>query len=357
VVGDDVNATERVEAVIFDFSNSFSWMTGKDVELVALQTWPSGPLISAVPPLLSLRPHSKPPRPRGNALAVSKPYHTGKSNGVKGAVGIDAVTPELRVELATGKTSPNGEQLVRLAGFLDAFLAAAEDKCLDSSADCEWLTDLRHRIGAVRAFCREGPPPASVENFEQAVQQSNERDASQDVPQSIASDPPVDAIPTDLGQDMAPTGAAEKKQAEEYVPEAAHEQQRQRQQQQTQKEPLTVPPTSPEAPVPPEPLVPAWKLEPQWQQRQQQQDRNWWTKQLQQQQQEQREEDERQRQQTLQREMQQQQQQQQQHEADPLERAASVTGLRALFEKNKAVSAHGITALTPHATTAAAAGG
>mmetsp|Transcript_51249 Transcript_51249/g.101801 ORF Transcript_51249/g.101801 Transcript_51249/m.101801 type:complete len:502 (+) Transcript_51249:77-1582(+) len=343
-VGNDISTiVERVEAVIFDFNNSFSWMTGKDVEIVALRVRPpAGPPKSTMPPLLSLRPCSPPPR--GNTLAGSKPNHIGRSNGVRGAMGIDSVAPELRLELAKGRTSsPNGQHLLWFAGLLDAFLATAEDKCPDDAADCDWLTDVRLRIGALRDLCKDVPsalsaPPSAADNASNGVMESEL--SFQMLPRPpTPSEQPLTPLPaTDVASASLKSAGAQDAQNDAAGSHLVEESGR-----------VVWPPASTE------PQVPAWKLEHQRQQKQQQQrqDANWWAQQLQLQQQEQREEEERQRQEQLQREM--QQQQQLQNEAEPLERSASVTGLRALFEKNTAPLAPATTAPAPRAPTPTAA--
>jgi len=145
-VDDPSTRGEGVEAVIFEFSNAFSWMTGKEIELVALRVRPSGPPPAKVPPLPACQP-----------LALL-PRSTGAENGA-----LDAkAAPELRGAAAElDSTEDGGRELRRFAAHLDTCLAAAEEGC-PSNDDGEWLQELRARIVALRGFCQQGPPQAAT---------------------------------------------------------------------------------------------------------------------------------------------------------------------------------------------------
>lgn len=144
---------DEVEAVIFDFSNTFSWWTPKEVELIALRVRPSGPPLASVPPLLALRPLSPPPR-GSRAL-----WGAGPHNGEAVLKGSPAAAPELRAVAPLVEQSRDLKETHRFAALLDAFLAAAEDGC-PSGAGGNWLEDLCARVAALRGLCQNGLPSA-----------------------------------------------------------------------------------------------------------------------------------------------------------------------------------------------------
>jgi len=141
-----------VEAIIFEFDNAFSWMTAKEVELVALRVRPDGPPAALVPPLLPLSPLEVPPRSAGR--------HAGGA--------------DCRLAPGLAKPPPPGvvderEEVLRFAARLDDWLAAAETSCpADGSSAAEvggeWLKDLLARVASLRGLCKEAsdktaPPP------------------------------------------------------------------------------------------------------------------------------------------------------------------------------------------------------
>mmetsp|Transcript_5448 Transcript_5448/g.15141 ORF Transcript_5448/g.15141 Transcript_5448/m.15141 type:complete len:308 (-) Transcript_5448:55-978(-) len=138
--GVEGSAESRVEAVIFEFSNAFSWWTDKDIELIALRERPSGPPLAKVPPLLPLEPLDPPPR---------------RSPMPDGALAAQAA-PELRGGHAESEPE---EAKQRFAAHVDACLAAAEESC-PSGEGGEWLQELLVRIAALRGLCQRGPAPA-----------------------------------------------------------------------------------------------------------------------------------------------------------------------------------------------------
>mmetsp|Transcript_74818 Transcript_74818/g.241916 ORF Transcript_74818/g.241916 Transcript_74818/m.241916 type:complete len:254 (+) Transcript_74818:80-841(+) len=141
--GSDTSKVE-VEAVIFEFSNAFSWWTPKQVDLFLLRKRPPGLPFSHVPPLPALRVPS--PLPRGQRTA----------DGTAETVAALAAAPELR-----GLGCSRAEDF---AAHLDACLAAAEEqqpRCKDA-----WLEHLDARIATLRGLCQRVPRNGFISRHE-----------------------------------------------------------------------------------------------------------------------------------------------------------------------------------------------
>jgi hypothetical protein len=142
--GEASKAGLAVDSLLFEFSNAFSWWTGREVELVIVRERDPGAPLSQVPPLPSLEPQL----PR-NSL--------GSDAGTPGAV------PELRVALPQSQSNPH--KLRDYAAQLDNWLASAEAQApQQDGSDSTWLQDLLAQVPAIRGQCKEAPddPPEQV---------------------------------------------------------------------------------------------------------------------------------------------------------------------------------------------------
>mmetsp|Transcript_34900 Transcript_34900/g.92792 ORF Transcript_34900/g.92792 Transcript_34900/m.92792 type:complete len:583 (-) Transcript_34900:139-1887(-) len=140
-------AGSRVEAVIFDFNNAFSWWTDKEVELVCLRVRPGGPPASMVPPLRLLQPLAALPRSICSARGAFE-------CGV--APGLATLPPRGAWEASLS----DREEVLRFASSLDEWLAAAEARrpaegSAAAVAGGALLQEVLERVVALRGLCKE----------------------------------------------------------------------------------------------------------------------------------------------------------------------------------------------------------
>jgi len=132
----DAEASAAMEAVVFDFDNTSSWLTEKTVELVTIRTaaQPHNGLV----PLPALAPLGPLPRPDQGTVP---PLTT-------------QALPDLRVPAET--CIPTAESdATRFVRQLDALLAAAESKCPQGGAESPGADDLAARVLELRSHCNK----------------------------------------------------------------------------------------------------------------------------------------------------------------------------------------------------------
>jgi len=149
-VGEARKGGLAVDSLLFEFSNAFSWWTGREVELVIVrEREPCAPL-SQVPPLPPLEPQL-PRNPQSSDA------------GTPGAV------PELRVALPQPQSNP--QKLRDYAAQLDNWLASAEAQApQQDGSDSTWLPDLLAHVAAIRGQCKEAPDDPPVAEPKKATQ-------------------------------------------------------------------------------------------------------------------------------------------------------------------------------------------
>lgn len=133
-----------IDSLLFEFSNAFSWWTGREVELVIVREREPGAPQSQVPPLPLLEPQV-PRTPQGS---------DGDSPGA---------VPELRAALPHSQSNPT--KLRDYAAQLDNWLASVEAQTpQQDDSDSAWLRDLLAHVAAIRGQCKEAPddPPMPV---------------------------------------------------------------------------------------------------------------------------------------------------------------------------------------------------
>mmetsp|Transcript_75789 Transcript_75789/g.214270 ORF Transcript_75789/g.214270 Transcript_75789/m.214270 type:complete len:275 (+) Transcript_75789:90-914(+) len=170
--GGTKGASLEIEAVVFEFSNAFSWWTGKEVELITLRVRPPGDPISEVPPLPPLQPLA-PVAHAGDAPA----------RAAEEAVPRPAAPPELR---PPPKCSEEGgaaagawdQEVTKYVTQVDAWLAAVEATRPIGMGDA-WLEELLSGVAALRGVCKKGP-------------------ASKEEPAVVGAELPGDAAPISL---------------------------------------------------------------------------------------------------------------------------------------------------------------
>jgi len=143
-VGEARKGGPAVDSLLFEFSNAFSWWTGREVELVIVREREPGAPLSQVPPLPPLEPQL-PRNPQSS------------DTDTLGAV------PELRVALPQQQSNPH--KLRDYAAQLDNWLASAEAQApQQDGSDNTWLLDLLAHVAAIRGQCKEAPddPPVPV---------------------------------------------------------------------------------------------------------------------------------------------------------------------------------------------------
>mmetsp|Transcript_22048 Transcript_22048/g.48708 ORF Transcript_22048/g.48708 Transcript_22048/m.48708 type:complete len:295 (-) Transcript_22048:177-1061(-) len=144
-----------LEAIIFEFDNSYSWLTAKELELITIRT--RAQRGTGVPPLPQLEPLAHPPRP---SSGTSAPW--GLCPDLLGQVAQAPKEPEVRSE----------DEALRFVVQLDAWLAAADPCCPRQDggpAYKELLTrfsELRGLCGAVLAESLPTTPVAPADSQE-----------------------------------------------------------------------------------------------------------------------------------------------------------------------------------------------
>jgi len=191
---------DRLEAIVFEFDNSYSWFTSKEVELIFLR---EAEPVSRLPMPLpdSLRPGSPAPRHAGSGFDGLRANRVGSPTAEASANAGDAepAGPEF-MQIFTPPTSPrrggSGDghfrvpdlravqrldssptregnesgasafmmgsadtESCQLLGQLDAWLAAAQKLCPAEQADVEVLSG---RIAELRGFCQQKLPEIAV---------------------------------------------------------------------------------------------------------------------------------------------------------------------------------------------------
>ncbi|CAE8708079.1 unnamed protein product [Polarella glacialis] len=145
--GGSAGSAGNVKSIVFNFSNEFSWFSGKEVELVFVQVRPPGQPLSKVPPLLPLQP--------------LVPLLRAANTTAEGPLALALALPELQRPPARSEAAEIGAEgeLRRFVSHLDCVLDQAESNFPDG--DCgPWLKELRRRIAALRGLCKQGPPVA-----------------------------------------------------------------------------------------------------------------------------------------------------------------------------------------------------
>lgn len=172
--GEASKAGLAVDSLLFEFSNAFSWWTGREVELVIVREREPGAPLSQVPPLPPLEPQLR-----------------------RSSLGLDAGTPgaapELRVALPQSQSKPH--KLRDYAAQLDHWLASVEAQApQQDGSDSTWLQDLLSHVADIRGQCKEAPddPP------ELALQAE---------PEKAAQGPRVDATKCPAAPVTAPRAA------------------------------------------------------------------------------------------------------------------------------------------------------
>jgi len=137
----------RIEAIVFDFDNTFSWWTAKEVELVMLRVPPPGPPPSMVVPLQFRPPMELPPRvcarPSGDLGSVLAPT---------------LAAPAVEPQLAERRGPLDSAELLRFASVLQAALAEIEAKRPADGSEAvaaggRWLQELLSRASGLRSLC------------------------------------------------------------------------------------------------------------------------------------------------------------------------------------------------------------
>jgi len=144
--GSESSSPPEVDAVIFEFSNAFSWWTPKEVELVIVRHRPGQPE-SEVSPLPILPPLSAVPRSTSSSGGAAEDV-----GPVPLAVLQPAPVDEAMKTLGAGEHSAQ-----RLAAVLQKWLSSVEEIPVDSDKEGEWLEELRKRCASLQGFCLEGP--------------------------------------------------------------------------------------------------------------------------------------------------------------------------------------------------------
>ncbi|CAE7706256.1 unnamed protein product [Symbiodinium sp. CCMP2456] len=145
VPSEDSNLLEQagkgttMEEIIFEFDNSYSWWTDKQIELITIRSRSEAnppPL-----PLPSLSPMSPPPR-------ASDPSGSEEVQGV----------PELRTpnDVAVDENTDAS----RFISQLDAFLAVAEEKCQKDDLQLANAEGLLAQVQQLRQTCQDMLQPA-----------------------------------------------------------------------------------------------------------------------------------------------------------------------------------------------------
>lgn len=139
----------EIDAIIFEFSNTFSWWTGKEIELIMLRIKPPGEPLAAVPPLPLLQPLASLPHADDVATKMSEETFP------------RPMLPNLHILPNSNEEIPSTceHEVSRYASRLDSWLAAVESTC-PSGVSNAWLEDLLTGVAALRGKCQKGPIPA-----------------------------------------------------------------------------------------------------------------------------------------------------------------------------------------------------
>mmetsp|Transcript_82315 Transcript_82315/g.209201 ORF Transcript_82315/g.209201 Transcript_82315/m.209201 type:complete len:249 (+) Transcript_82315:108-854(+) len=137
---------ERIESVIFEFDNSYSWFTAKDVELVVLRTDEDDGRSRPPPRPRELRPGSPLPLRRPGASAVVAAADDRAWESARAA-------PRLLPDASHPRESGAAQAAALFAG-LGAVLAAAE--AMQPPASEPSVPELLKSCAALRAACAEG---------------------------------------------------------------------------------------------------------------------------------------------------------------------------------------------------------